>query len=890
MKKFTAVFAAAALGISAAPMVLADDVTLFEGETVYYDESFDGMSGTLVNLDETTHENRSYEGYFFECSTRGEDTSQQSISIVADGTHGNTLQYRIAKYASSDRYLRMNLTKIKDGDNVIAEFTGDTIISFATKMTAPAAGVDAPQLIISDISGMTLSYTAKDYGVWEYVTLVVDTDNVMYTIVKDENGNVKYFEEGTSFFSTPASIEIPGTYNSTVAIDDLYIADGDYVLDEQAPIDYAKSLLSITDGNAAVTAQNDDSYNVISDFTLPTATVDASWRVEQKLKESEAWEPATYLTISSSNVIVNNTAEDVESYDYRLVATLSYGSTTDERVFNLNVLHPDTILENYAAELDLIDADTQAVLSPGENDVYAISNDLVLSSGDEFVKINWECFVGENETSNVISSTGGYYPTDYMGELTLRATLTYGDTSIPKEFKVASTVNSVTEYIDPTIASLTAVSADNSEVVYSDLKNIGTVKNDIQLPTSVKVDDGTVSVNWTVVSGADNASIDANGLLTIMTQDYNAHEVSLSAEFTYVKDSINVISKTEEGYNFTVQFTKEDAASEDSALDKYKVRFDSAYAEQFESIPTRTTTSFSLPTEGMFGSAIKWTSNAPTVISNSGSVSRPSSDRTVQLTASIMSGAASETKTYEVTVTGKGSSSGGGGGGGGSTSSTGTSSHVNGGGAVASGNTSDIYVPTTGQQVIDELIEQKEEAENAFTDLGSVSWARDAINALAEAGIINGKTETEFAPNDTVTRAEFAKMLMGVFGLNTTTYSTSSFNDVSTDAWYFQSVESAYNLGIIQGVAPGYFDPNANITRQDMAVMVVRAATLSGSPITAVNEAKVFADDASIADYAKEAVTTLQTAGIINGMTDTEFAPLSNATRAQAAQVLYSFL
>lgn len=72
--------------------------------------------------------------------------------------------------------------------------------------------------------------------------------------------------------------------------------------------------------------------------------------------------------------------------------------------------------------------------------------------------------------------------------------------------------------------------------------------------------------------------------------------------------------------------------------------------------------------------------------------------------------------------------------------------------------------------------------------------------------------------------------------------------------------------------------------------MVMRAATVAGQSVTAVEEAITFADDASIADYAKEAVSTLQAAGIINGVSDTEFAPVSNATRAQAAQILYSFL
>ena len=108
--------------------------------------------------------------------------------------------------------------------------------------------------------------------------------------------------------------------------------------------------------------------------------------------------------------------------------------------------------------------------------------------------------------------------------------------------------------------------------------------------------------------------------------------------------------------------------------------------------------------------------------------------------------------------------------------------------------------------------------------------------------------------------------------------------------WYFEYVESAYNLGIINGVADGVFAPDALITRQDMAVMVARAAAVSGKTIAEVAESKTFDDAESISDYAQNAVDALVKGGIINGMSDTEFAPLNNATRAQAAKILYNFL
>lgn len=82
------------------------------------------------------------------------------------------------------------------------------------------------------------------------------------------------------------------------------------------------------------------------------------------------------------------------------------------------------------------------------------------------------------------------------------------------------------------------------------------------------------------------------------------------------------------------------------------------------------------------------------------------------------------------------------------------------------------------------------------------------------------------------------------------------------------------------------FGVGKNITRQDMCVMIYRAATASGMEIKASDYAE-FADDASISDYAKEAVYSLRECGAVNGITETEFAPNENATRAQAAKIIY---
>ena len=175
-----------------------------------------------------------------------------------------------------------------------------------------------------------------------------------------------------------------------------------------------------------------------------------------------------------------------------------------------------------------------------------------------------------------------------------------------------------------------------------------------------------------------------------------------------------------------------------------------------------------------------------------------------------------------------------------------------------------------------------------FADLNEASWAADAINSLAKKGILTGRTDTEFAPNASVTRAEFVKMVSTLYNLVTPTskFATQTFKDVPKDAWFFNYVEVCAQLGIVNGEGDGYFNPNALISRQEMAAIMYRTATIMGTKLTATETAKTFADANEISDYAKAAVSALQTAGIISGTSDTTFEPALACTRAQAAVII----
>ncbi|MEA1962143.1 MAG: S-layer homology domain-containing protein [Bacillota bacterium] len=180
-------------------------------------------------------------------------------------------------------------------------------------------------------------------------------------------------------------------------------------------------------------------------------------------------------------------------------------------------------------------------------------------------------------------------------------------------------------------------------------------------------------------------------------------------------------------------------------------------------------------------------------------------------------------------------------------------------------------------------------ADSKFTDVVQGSWAEGYIYYLADRGIVNGKTETTFAPNDSISRAEFVTILAKMSG-NTLPQGTDQFSDVPANAWYAKYVAWASQVGVAKG-ANGHFNPNDVITRQDMATMITRYAdSVAKYNLPEGNQSKTFADDAQIASYARSAVYAMQQAGIISGRGDNTFAPAANASRAEAAKMIVVLL
>ena len=169
--------------------------------------------------------------------------------------------------------------------------------------------------------------------------------------------------------------------------------------------------------------------------------------------------------------------------------------------------------------------------------------------------------------------------------------------------------------------------------------------------------------------------------------------------------------------------------------------------------------------------------------------------------------------------------------------------------------------------------------EQVFTDVPSSYWGYEYIMDLYDAGIVNGYEDGTFLPDNTVTRAEFTKMAVELFGL-TNTATTSAFLDCTASDWYTPYVIAASEAGIVTGVSDEWFDANNTITREDICTIVGRYLNLSS------NSASSFTDSADIADYAAGYVAGMVEAGYLTGYEDGTFLPKNNATRAEAAAIL----
>ncbi len=177
--------------------------------------------------------------------------------------------------------------------------------------------------------------------------------------------------------------------------------------------------------------------------------------------------------------------------------------------------------------------------------------------------------------------------------------------------------------------------------------------------------------------------------------------------------------------------------------------------------------------------------------------------------------------------------------------------------------------------------EQKQEEPVALNDITG-HWAQDSIDTLVKQGCISGYPDGSFKPENRITRAEFVAVLVKAFQIE------SNGGKVFTDTaahWARDYIAAAAAKGLVSGYAGGNFGPDDPVTREQMAVMIVKAAGLAPAA-----GAPGFADSADISGWAVEAIATATENGIIKGYLDNTIRPKGNATRAEAVTVIMNAL
>ncbi|MBO5369303.1 MAG: S-layer homology domain-containing protein [Clostridia bacterium] len=198
---------------------------------------------------------------------------------------------------------------------------------------------------------------------------------------------------------------------------------------------------------------------------------------------------------------------------------------------------------------------------------------------------------------------------------------------------------------------------------------------------------------------------------------------------------------------------------------------------------------------------------------------------------------------------------------------------------ILSGKNPDVKIPTITNQG------------KTFADIAS-HQSRNAIESLAERGIINGMTDTTFEPDKTMTRAEFTAITVRALGLCGN--GEIAFDDVISSDWYFEYVDAAHRYSIVNGVSETKFNPSGTITFEEAATMIERATKLCGiENIHDENSARdilcVYEDYTTISDWAKRSVAFCMEKEIADN-SELKLDPQNAVKRGEIAQMLYNML
>jgi len=531
----------------------------------------------------------------------------------------------------------------------------------------------------------------------------------------------------------------------------------------------------------------------------------------------------------------------------RLTATIMRGDASVQKSFTVVV---KAAQETGKPDAELV-SDVAALLQIGyaEGDSAAsVTKSITLPvSGAYGTEIYWS-----SSLPAVVTSYGGVNRQHTDTSVTLTANIVKGSASQKKQFtitvKAADTTPDnpiVGPDKDANDAEIVAADKNNLKIIYAPGDSASSVTSNLTLPS---LGDKGSSIFW---QSSDSSVISSNGNVTRQSTDA---DVTLTAILSKGNSTATA--------TFSVRVKAQNAASSESDADivnKVAEALDVVYRGGDNA--GRVTLSVGLPTKGAEDTSISWQSSNTDVISTNGNVTRKNSNMNVTLTATVTRGTAKAQKSFELTVIAAQKPSG--------------SSTVGDEGVILP---SAAPTPTTQPQ--------DPTSNTRFNDIETVPWAKEAILALAQSGVIKGTSDTTFSPNDPISRGDYVTLLVRLLGLNADL--GEGFSDVPVESYYYQTITTAKTLGIIDGVGNNMFEPESSISRQDMMTMTYRALSRLGMTTDwQPSDLSEFGDANMVSDYALESVQYVVGGGLIAGDENGNIAPLANTTRAETAVFLY---
>lgn len=179
-------------------------------------------------------------------------------------------------------------------------------------------------------------------------------------------------------------------------------------------------------------------------------------------------------------------------------------------------------------------------------------------------------------------------------------------------------------------------------------------------------------------------------------------------------------------------------------------------------------------------------------------------------------------------------------------------------------------------------------AESTSAEDISKHWAYESLNYAVNNGILKGDDKGNYKPDQDIKRSEFAALLVRALKLTPKSTSSISFRDVTVNKWFYKEVQIASQYGLIKGKENNYFKPDELITREEMAVMIKRAVDYYNYDSLSLN--LYFNDAKQISSWAVNEIKSILSLGLMTGITENQFAPKAYTKRAQAITVLKRFL